>query len=549
MPSSDYNLLSYGSENSTVCAFEQLVCSAADEESEKLYSDLSGPLPTKHTAELDQELYDKATNLPESNTVSYAYTDDASTNKYGTFVGGTIYKNYNGDVDSSIKNAPSQDGWLIVDNSSGKYCLFTNNSKSYIIDIKDFTPKPIVDDFTPLYNVLSQQKYANSEIYSDNINVSSSMLTSYRSTTSDLINNDSTETVDLLQADRPLTAAEYKKEVYSNQLYQRAVVDRAARQTSHNYKGIYPKQIGSSKDAKKNDSVYNNIQAVVYDMPQYGGPGTNDGLDNSMNQLFCYQQPDSVSFTSSAGYEAVAPRGTQQPFQFYTGANAMTLSFTLKWHIDEVRTFAISKDRHISLQEIADIADSFTRPWGIDNGGSLQQKLCKVILPGVSEIGYITQAQINYMGDMSGSYITGSGVLTGNDGNAKTNGTITDYFYSQLEVTFELLMVRDIKLLSAAQGKIQYSIYAEDEEVKRSKQSVASVVDDKTAEAEEEIKDTIDNSVSVEEPPGSYYDDVAGMCMPENSDNLLGYEDESLGMSIPYETPYYTPAEGYTPAP
>jgi hypothetical protein len=268
-----------------------------------------------------------------------------------------------------------------------------------------------------------------------------------------------------------------------------------------------------------------------------------------MNQLFCYQQPDSVSFTSSAGYEAVAPRGTQQPFQFYTGANAMTLSFTLRWHIDEVRTFAISKDRHISLQEIADIADSFTRPWGIDNGGSLQQKLCKVILPGVSEIGYITQAQINYTGDMSGSYITGSGVLTGNDGSAKTNGTITDYFYSQLEVTFELLMVRDIKLLSAAQGKIQYSIYAEDEEVKRSEQSVASVVDDRTAEAEEEIKDTIDNSVSVEEPPGSYYNDVAGMCMPENSDNLLGYEDESLGMSIPYETPYYTPAEGYTPAP
>ena len=96
---------------------------------------------------------------------------------------------------------------------------------------------------------------------------------------------------------------------------------------------------------------------------------------------------------------------------------------------------------------------------------------------------------------------------------------------------------------------VQRCIKGEDEEVKRSEQSVASIVDDKTAEAEEEIKDTIDNSVSVEEPPGSYYDDVAGMCMPENSDNLLGYEDESLGMSIPYETPYYTPAEGYTPAP
>lgn len=535
MASSDYNLLSYGANNSTVCSFEQLVCSQTGDNIDEQYEDLSSTLPTRHTAELDQELYDKSYNLAETKTVSLSRIDDASTHKYGTFSGGTVYKNYNGDIDTSVKNVHSQDGWIITDNSSGKYCLFTNDNQSYIIAIRDFTPKPIVDDFTPLYNVLSQQKYANSELYSDNVNTSTSLATTLKSETSVQINNDNTEVRDLIQADREITPAEYRKEVSNRKSTHKHVVNSAP-----GYRGIYPQQIGSSRNAVKNDSVYNNIQAVVYDMPN-GSSADKNGIADSMNQLFCYQQPDSVSFTSSAGYEAVSPRGTQQPFQFYTGANAMSLSFTLRWHIDEVRTFAVSKDRHLSLQEIADIADGFTRPWGIESGASLQQKLCKVILPGISEIGYITQAQVNYSGDMSGSYTTSAGVLTG---GGEINGTVTDYFYSQLEITFELLMVRDIKLLSAQSRGAQFSIYAEGATVDRdNNQQTQTVEVDSQVEEATEIEEIVENSAIVEEEPTGYYDDVAGMCLPENSSNLLGYEDEELGMSIPYSTPYYTPAD------
>ena len=583
--SSHYNLLSYGANNSTVSAFSELVNNAeagiqdsassamnsaksaasnaaksvtgkvssavgsvtstvnsAKSRASSIQSELASALPKKHLSELNQELYDKACNLPEAKTVSLKLLNDASQQKYGHFKGGTVYKTFDGEIDTSNKNVRAQDGWIVIDNSSGLYCLFTNNNKSYIIAIKDFTPQPLVEDFTPLYNKLSEQKYANVEAYSNDLNVSPAVATTFKEETALQINNENIEVNDLVQSDRSITPAAYSKIEYKNELYQRAVNEKSLKQTARNYHGIYPQQVGkgNSINAAKNDSVYNSIQAVIYDLPD-GSSADKTGIANSMNQLFCYQQPESVSFTASAGYEAVSPRGSQQPFQFYTGANAMNLSFALKWHIDEVRTFAKTAGKgSFSLQEIAEIAESFTRPWDVENGGSLQPKLCKVILPGISEIGYITQAQVSYSGDMSGSYTKGAGVISGSGTNIEV-GSVTDYFYSQLEINFELLMVKDIKLLSACGDRgLKLNIFSEDETIT---QTEAKETDNKVVEAEQ-VTDTKNNSASVEAPPGGIYDDVNGMCMPDNSNNLLGYEDEEAGMSVPYSAPTYTSVDG-----
>ncbi len=548
--SSHYNLLSFGANNSTVSAFNELVNNAEagvqdnlpsnnnTTKSASAQSELSSVLPTRHSAELTQELYDKACGLPEAQTVSLKTTNDASSQKYGHFKGGTVYKTFNGEIDTANKNVMEQDGWIAIDNSSGVYCLFTNGTKSYIIAIKDFTPKPLIEDFTPLYNKLSEQKYANTEVYTNDINVSPAVATTFKEETSIQINNDDVEVNDLVQADRPVQFSTYTKKDYDdNKLYQRTVNEKALKQKAHNYHGIYPKQIGSSVNAAKNDSVYNNIQAVVYDLPD-GSSADKTGIASSMSQLFCYQQPDSISYTASAGFEAVSPRGTQQPFQFYTGANAMSLSFALRWHIDEVRTFAKATGKEsMSLQEIAEIAENFTRPWYSDSQQeSITPKLCKVILPGISEIGYMTQAQISYSGDMSGSYKTGSGVVSGSGTDVKI-GNITDYFYSQLEITFELLMVKDVKLLYLSGNKgLQLSIFAENETVTKTeaKKTDNKVKEDKSATA------TKSNSAKVTAPPGGVYDDLNKVCKEENTSRLTGNSSSENVSKVKTSSPNYS---------
>ena len=118
--------------------------------------------------------------------------------------------------------------------------------------------------------------------------------------------------------------------------------------------------------------------------------------------------------------------------------------------------------KSLSLQEIADTAEDFTRPWARDN--SIKPKLVKVILPGISEIGYMTQAQVTYKGDMTGDVSTGSGVINDSTQWNAGRGAIgnqhqftTNYYYNQLEITFSLVVVKDTKLLpidSSAHKKI-----------------------------------------------------------------------------------------------
>ena len=252
---------------------------------------------------------------------------------------------------------------------------------------------------------------------------------------------------------------------------------------------IYPQQITKRNADVYNSSVYNNVQAVVYDL---ASEITNDGLekldssfDKSKSMLLCYQQPENISYTAAAQFDSPAPRGTQQPFQFYIAANAMSLNFTLRWHIDELRTLIDVENRSYSIQDIAQIAEDFTRPW--KKGNSIEPKLCKVILPGVQHIGYITEAQISYSGDMAGSLSVGAGVLK----DKEAARDITDYFYSQIDVTFSMIIIKDIALKSKSDKRREMLI--NNKEQTSSQSTVQDNSPDSTNEVAEEIKENSGN--------------------------------------------------------
>lgn len=479
MPVLEYKLLSLGAKNSTVSSFKTLVDNklglnqGTDEK-----SNVGNNLPVVHIAELDKELYDKAYSLPERNTVSLKYLDGSSKHQYGKFKGGNVYKTFEGEIDSSKKNAQEQVGWIVLDRSSEDYVLFTNysNNESIIIALQDFEPTEIVEDFTPLYDRLKQQQFAKDESYNDDTHISTSLAATFKDDVSILVTekdpNSRVDLKSLIHENDPNELKDLKakaNDVLFNlwKIYMAAymsvgefslLIKKLSDPDNFMSKSydLFPEQIGFDKDTYKptaNTSSYNDIQAIIYDLPLDGGTDMTD----AMHSLICYQQPESVSYTSSAQYESVSPRGTQIPMQLYQSANQIDLSFTLKWHIDEVRTLAFGDalvgaigiyKENGSLQKIADTAEDFTRPW--DNGnGSLQRKLCKVILPGISEIGYISSVNINYTGSMSGTLIgegRGSGVgLNGNYNEYKS--ATSDYFYSELEITFNLIVVKDVKLM------------------------------------------------------------------------------------------------------
>jgi hypothetical protein len=200
-----------------------------------------------------------------------------------------------------------------------------------------------------------------------------------------------------------------------------------------------------SKNKWNDDSYYRMAQCIIYPV---------SASDNKYI-LFCYQQPESISYNVDSSYEPQSPRGSQTPYQFYQSTGQVTLSFELKWHLDEV----LENDNK-TLQEIADLSEFFARPW--DNGnGSITPKLCKVILPSISEIGYISAVNISYSGDMAGE--TDKGNITHNylapegASERETFTSLSDvsesthksvyYTYNFLTITFTMLVVRDVKLL------------------------------------------------------------------------------------------------------
>lgn len=414
--------LSLGTKDLTVYFFRQLVNRAMYESSSTESGDNATQLiGSVKPIEFDRQLYDDALSLPEAKSVGLRRTSNATLYRYGKFSGGNTYKDYNGTLSSSTEK--SSEGWVEVVPSTSEYFLYKSGNTYLIIACKDFSPEPVVEDFMPLYEALkNKEPYVKTSETAGAVNATLSEISSEK----------------LQQVEEDETAKDSDKEdwekvVYDkeNELYDNVVNVRAEKHS-----------------VKLNDYVWNDVQAVVYDMKDELGTVT-----DAPNVLYCFQQPDSISYTAQAQYDSATTRGSQQPFQFYSSANAIELSFVLKWHNDEVKTLSVD-GKSLSLQEIADIAEDFTRPWTLDN--SLKPKLVKVVLPGISEIGYMTQAQITYTGDMTGDFTTGSGVMndstqwnSGRGASGNQHQFTTNYYYNQLEIQFSLIVVKDTKLLPA----------------------------------------------------------------------------------------------------
>ena len=451
---------------------------------------------SKPESKLDTELYDKAVALPEAQSVSLYRDENNSSRQYGTFLGGAVFKDFNGTIDASNKSVTSTSGWITLNNKSDIYAWITNSLNTYIVPLNKVRPEPIVNDFQPLFDKLKDNKCINDELVIIDTAIEQSKAATFKEISSEYINFGSEDTTKYAYG----SISDLNDEKFNYNFVNGTRVSNTNNEHSEakayvpGYKYhdvIYPQQISKRNADVHNSSVYNNVQAVVYDL---ASEITNDGLekldssfDRSKSMLLCYQQPENISYTAAAQFDSPAPRGTQQPFQFYIAANAMSLNFTLRWHIDELRTLMDVENKSYSIQDIAQIAEDFTRPW--KKGNSIEPKLCKVILPGVQHIGYITEAQISYSGDMAGSLSAGAGVLK----DKEVARDITDYFYSQIDVTFSMIIIKDIALKSKSDKRREMLI--NNKEQTSSQSTVQDNNPESTNKVAEEIKD---NSVSQE---------------------------------------------------
>lgn len=449
---------------------------------------------SKLESRLDTELYDNAVALPEAQSVSLYRDENNSSRQYGTFLGGTVFKDFNGTVDASNKSVPSTSGWITLNNKSDVYAWITNSLNTYIVPLNKVRPEPIVNDFQPLFDKLKDNKCINDELVIIDTAIEQSKAATFKEISSIFINFGSEDTTKYAYG----SISDLNDEKFNYNFVNGTRVSNTNNEHSEakayvpGYKYhdvIYPQQITKRNADVYNSSVYNNVQAVVYDL---ASEVTNDGLekldssfDKSKSMLLCYQQPENISYTAAAQFDSPAPRGTQQPFQFYIAANAMSLNFTLRWHIDELRTLMDVENRSYSIQDIAQIAEDFTRPW--KKGNSIEPKLCKVILPGVQHIGYITEAQISYSGDMAGSLSVGAGVLK----DKEAARDITDYFYSQIDVTFSMIIIKDIALKSKSDKRREMLI--NNKEQTSSQSTVQDNNPESTNKVAEEIKENSGN--------------------------------------------------------
>lgn len=532
MSNSMFDKLSLGAINSTVTAFKNLVEDHASStknlvdqhNSSNIYSiNNSEDIYTKFNAtvesivtEFDFDLYSKALKLPECQNISFSYNEDIANNLIGTFTGSKIFKDFNGtikaDTGSIISQITNQIGKIIIDSANTEYAIFTNNSDiSEIISLSDFNSKPLVNDFSDLYQTLLNNKFSKLENYTSDTKSFGSLFTSFSeyttdditgstssqmsSVTGDLIDNTQSQWNPVLN-DIFLTIDSFKNIVIpdiinstqinlsipnsadkfistipssdgSTNLGSTSDIDKDTSDLSGKEVSISTNNINPNKSDSDSNSLLDqtkeklaHIASNFYDtidIAQVQATITYDGLKH---MLKCWQQPESISYSASAQFDGIPSRGTQQPFQFYNCANQITLGFELKWHIDELDLY---KSKYKTLQEIADIAEDFTRPY--ENGDSLMPKLCVVSLPSLSEIGYITEAQISYGGAITGTanqpyshqirdvtsdnqasikYIYEENNLK--DIDYKTHISNKLYQYSTLTINFQLLIVKDIKL-------------------------------------------------------------------------------------------------------
>ena len=460
----DYNKLCLDAKNETVYAFETLVDQALGYASTKLDDTNISGTAAHIVSKFTKDLYDKVQTVSEINTIelpkSLIAVDDYI---YAKFIGSNIYKSLDGTIDKLAKMS-NKLGWITLDNLSSDYAFLKNTVGTYIVSLSDIKPEPIITDFQALYDKLQETRFAGSDRFFNDINTALSLVVTYRNIIApNIANIKQDDIITHIETDQIYTLTDFKHhtlgESPSPALLQMPIIsdDKSTEQPQYkldNYKlkkvpdyfhGVYPKQISVQpleSSLAFNQNAVNEIQAIIYDLPEYNEKNYSNGKSYSI--LYCFQKPESVSYNAAASFDTVSPRGSQQPFQFYASANAIDLSFTLDFHIDEVRALKKANGGHYSLQDIADIAENFTRPWIAESDGgnvnSVKPKVVKVVLPGVSEIGYMTQANITYSGDMTGDMTQGGGLAS------MSKGVLTNYHYTQLQVSFTLVLLKDIKL-------------------------------------------------------------------------------------------------------
>lgn len=503
-----YNALTIGARNLKVYLLRQLV-------QYKLTGTLDLLYP--HPVVFDRDLYDKATNLSETKSLKFKYTSNAwssSSIMYGSFNGVSALSSYDPPMEltqSFLNGTPlsgSISGWFTpVNNNTGLFSTYVGDEEfEAIIASRNFTPLQIVEDFEPLLTLLKTQLLSsqNGSIVKDT-NLASSLAASLIDNITDAINDTKHSPTPPPWYDTEdyevkwkygedysigyLSAREKARDAKALAWY--IAID--AYYTYTTFKGIadlftsnpdqqaldyfyqqsynfQPQQIGQGNYyLAKNTSIWNDVQAIIYTL---NTNGIKDEVKleslSPLDALICFQTPDSISYTASASYESSSPRGSQTPFQFYQNANQIELSFTLKWHIDEVRSLSKLDSNGLilgsgsgaaNLQDIANLAEDFTRPWETSSS-SLTPKLCKVILPSVSEIGYITSVNITYAGEMTGDLSSieyGSGVVLSDDKSIslQTTDVNTSYTYNTLEIAFSMLVIKDtVKLRTLAEAAI-----------------------------------------------------------------------------------------------
>ena len=538
----DYKKLCLDAKNETVYAFETLVDQMRGYASSKLdainISDATAHNISKFTKELydkvktvseinisdatahniskfTKELYDKVqtvseiniTELPKSLITSGDYI-------YAKFIGSNIYKSLDGTIDQLAKMS-NKLGWITLDNLSSDYVFLKNTVGNYIVSLSDIKPESIITDFQALYDKLQETRFAGSDRFFNDINTALSRVVTYRNIIApNIANTEQDDIITHTETDQICTLTDFKHytlgESPSPALLQMPISsdDNSTEQSQYkldNYKlkkvpdyfhGVYPKQISVQpleSSLAFNQNAINEIQAIIYDLPEYNEKNYSNGKSYSI--LYCFQKPESISYNAAASFDTVSPRGSQQPFQFYASANAIDLGFTLDFHIDEVRTLKKANGGHYSLQDIADIAENFTRPWIAESDGgnvnSVKPKVVKVVLPGVSEIGYMTQANITYSGDMTGDMTQGGGLAS------MSKGVLTNYHYTQLQISFTLVLLKDIKLHKGSDASFILSdLYKGIVDTAYHKTKYVSVDDNNGSETNESTSNSDEQNIS-----------------------------------------------------
>lgn len=511
----DYNKLCLDAKNETVYAFETLVDQALGYASAKLDNiNISGA--TAHTvSKFTKDLYDKVQTVSEINTTELSKSLIAGGDYiYAKFIGSNIYKSLDGTIDKLSKMSDKL-GWITLDNLSSAYAFLKNTAGTYIVSLSDIKPEPIITDFQALYDKLQETRFAGSDRFFNDINTALSSVTTYRNIiASSIANIEQDDIITHTETDQICTLTDFKHytlgESPSPALLQMPIIsdDNNTEQSQYkldNYKlkkvpdyfhGVYPKQISVQpleSSLAFNQNAVNEIQAIIYDLPEYNEKNYSNGKSYSV--LYCFQKPESIAYNAAASFDTVSPRGSQQPFQFYASANAIELGFTLDFHIDEVRTLKKANGGHYSLQDIADIAENFTRPWIAESDGgnvnSVKPKVVKVVLPGVSEIGYMTQANITYSGDMTGDMTQGGGLAS------MSKGVLTNYHYTQLQISFTLVLLKDIKLHKGSDASFILSdLYKGIVDTAYHKAKYVSVNDNNGSETNESTSNSDEQNIS-----------------------------------------------------